>query len=177
MIRACAPPSRREAVIGLGSNLGDRAALLRAAVGFLRAEASVEVLAVARVRCTEPVGPPQPAYYNTAVRVRTGLAAEALLTVCLTIEQRLGRVRAERWGARTIDLDLLWIDGEVVASPTLTVPHPELRVRAFALAPLVELCPGARDPRDGTRLTDALATLAPHGESPFVRVFDGEQER
>ncbi len=165
----------RDAVIGLGSNLGSRAAFLRAAVDLLRNGTALEVVAVARVRCTEPVGPPQPAYFNTAVRVRTVLDPEALLAVCLDVERRLGRVRAERWGPRTIDLDVLWIDGEIVDSPTLTVPHPALRARAFALAPLVELVPDARDPRDGTFLADALALLPPLEGATFV--LDDEAER
>ncbi|MEI8255117.1 MAG: 2-amino-4-hydroxy-6-hydroxymethyldihydropteridine diphosphokinase, partial [Deltaproteobacteria bacterium] len=115
-------------------------------------------------------------YFNTAVRVRTALDPEALLAVCLAVERRLGRVRAERWGARTIDLDVLWIDGEVVDSATLNVPHPGLRARAFALAPLVELLPDARDPRDGSALADALASLAPLQAPPFVLGDDAERE-
>ena len=151
--------SARAAVIGLGSNLGSRAALLRASIDLLSACEGIEVRAVAPVRVTAPVGPPQPAYFNTAVLVHTELAPAALLAACLAVERRLHRTRTQRWGARTIDLDVLWIDGVTVHTATLDVPHPELLARGFALAPLIDLVPDARDPRDGTTLATHLARL------------------
>jgi 2-amino-4-hydroxy-6-hydroxymethyldihydropteridine diphosphokinase len=96
-------------------------------------------------------GPPQPEYLNAAVLLAFDGAPLELLDALLAIEARLGRVRAERWGPRTIDLDLLWIDGVAVEDARLEVPHPRLRERAFALVPLLEVAPEARDPRTGVR--------------------------
>ncbi len=83
----------------------------------------------------------------------------------LAIEARLGRVRAERWGPRTVDLDLLWIDGLAYDSPRLVVPHPHLRERAFAVAPLLELVPDARDPRTGALYAVPAGDLRDTGET------------
>jgi 2-amino-4-hydroxy-6-hydroxymethyldihydropteridine diphosphokinase len=139
------------AVIGLGSNVGDRRSNLRAAVEALREVATV--LAESSVVETKPVGgPPQPDYLNAAALVSFEGSPRALLQSLLAIEARLGRVRAERWGPRTIDLDLLWIDGVVVSEPDLVVPHPRLTERAFALQPLLEVAPDAIDPRTGAPL-------------------------
>ncbi len=135
------------AVVGLGANLGDRLAMLRAAVRELSRVARVE--AVSRVYATAPVGPPQPDYLNAAVLVDYAGAAEELLDDLLAIEARLGRQRRERWGPRTLDLDVLWGGDLVLETPRLAVPHPRLHERAFALAPMLELVPGARDPRTG----------------------------
>ncbi len=135
-------------VVGLGANLGDRLASLRAAVQELRAVARVD--RVSRVYETAPVGgPPQPAFLNAAALLAHDGSPARMLDALLAIEARLGRVRAERWGPRVIDLDLLWIDGVSWQSARLVVPHPRLRERAFALGPLLELVPDAIDPRTG----------------------------
>jgi 2-amino-4-hydroxy-6-hydroxymethyldihydropteridine diphosphokinase len=136
------------AVVGVGANLGDRLATMRGALEALRGAA--RVLAVSRVYETAPVGgPPQPDYLNAAVLVEWELAPATLLEALHGIEARFGRLRDERWGARTLDLDVLWIEGLVVAEPRLSVPHPRLHERAFALAPMLEVAPGAVDPRTG----------------------------
>lgn len=135
------------AVVGFGGNLGDRLGTLRMALAALRAVASVE--ATSRVFETAPVGPPQPDYLNAAALVRFEGTPEALMDALLAIEASLGRVRAERNGPRTVDLDVLWIDGLAVETPRLLVPHPRLRERAFAVAPLLDVAPDARDPRTG----------------------------
>lgn len=144
-------------VIGLGSNLGDRRALL------LRAAGEVERLGTGVVASalyeTQPVGPPQPMFLNAALALDTTLEPLALLDALLDIERRLGRVRRQRWGPRTIDLDILWSDAGVFDSPRLTVPHPELRRRAFALRPLLDVAPDAADPREGVSYRRVLATL------------------
>ena len=128
--------------------MGDRAATVRGAVRALRDLA--RVLAVSRVYETSPVGgPPQGDYLNAAVLLEWELAPETLLEALHGIEAHFGRVRDERWGARTLDLDVLWIEGRVVDTPRLTVPHPRLTERAFALLPLLEIVPGAIDPRTG----------------------------
>jgi 2-amino-4-hydroxy-6-hydroxymethyldihydropteridine diphosphokinase len=133
-----------DCVIGLGSNLGDRRSNLSAAVRALSRSGSV--LAVSPLYETVPVGPPQPEYLNAAVRLSTELGPRELLGRLLSIERATGRERRERWGPRTLDLDLLWASGVVVAEQGLTVPHPELLRRAFALVPLLDVAPDARDP-------------------------------
>jgi 2-amino-4-hydroxy-6-hydroxymethyldihydropteridine diphosphokinase len=124
---------------------------MRAAARELAAVAVLE--ATSHVYETDAVGPPQPDYLNAAALVRFDGSPEQLLDTLLEIERRLGRVRVEKWGPRTIDLDLAWIEGIVVESPRLVVPHPRLRERAFALVPFLELVADARDPRTGARYT------------------------
>ncbi|HEX8792122.1 MAG TPA: 2-amino-4-hydroxy-6-hydroxymethyldihydropteridine diphosphokinase [Polyangiaceae bacterium] len=127
------------AVIGFGSNLGDRLATMRTALAELARAARVE--ATSRVYESAAVGPPQGDYLNAAALVTWEGEPEALLDALLAIEAKLGRVRREKWGPRTIDLDVLWIEGREVHGPRLTVPHPELAKRAFAVAPLLDVAP------------------------------------
>jgi 2-amino-4-hydroxy-6-hydroxymethyldihydropteridine diphosphokinase len=165
------------AVLGLGANLGSREALLRAAADLLAATPGITLEARSWIWETAPLGPPQPDYLNAALRVDTALDPEALLVAAREVERRLGRERRERWGARTIDVDVLWIDGVTHASLALTVPHPELLRRAFALGPLLEVAPDARDPANGRPLAEALATLGPpavHARRPFNAGFGTE---
>ncbi len=125
------------AYISLGSNLGDREATIRAAIAALPG-----VVAVSELRETEPVGVvDQPRFLNGAARLETELSARQLLDTLLAVERELGRERRERWGPRTIDLDLLLYGSETVDEPGLTVPHPRLHERRFALEPLAELDP------------------------------------
>ena len=138
------------AFVGIGSNLGDRETHLRTAIDLLGAEEGIEVVAVSRLRETEPVGPvEQGPFLNGALQVTTDLPPRQLLERLLAVEQRLGRVRAERFGPRTIDLDLLVYGDEVVEEPGLTLPHPRLHERRFALEPLAELAPGLVIPGQG----------------------------
>ena len=130
------------AFVGLGANLGAREETLRRAVELLGAADDVDVLAVSQLRETAPVGVvDQPAFLNGAVAIETARAPRDLLDLLLEIERSLGRVREERWGPRTIDLDLLVYGAEVVDEPGLRVPHPRLHERRFALEPLAELQP------------------------------------
>jgi 2-amino-4-hydroxy-6-hydroxymethyldihydropteridine diphosphokinase len=141
------PPTVR-AFLGLGSNLGDRWAHLRRAVDQLRAGGRTPVTAVSRVYETEPMGgPDQGPYLNLVVElaVAPGSDPYQLLEECRRLEAAAGRVRAARWGPRTLDADLLWIDGVVLDDPELTVPHPRWRQRRFVLAPLGELAPDLVD--------------------------------
>jgi 2-amino-4-hydroxy-6-hydroxymethyldihydropteridine diphosphokinase len=142
------PP--RRAVVGLGSNLGDRAAAIDDATRRLAATAGVQLIARSPVYETDPVGgPPQGAYLNAAALIRTELEPRELLERLLAIESTAGRTRdGTRDAPRTIDLDLLWIDGVVLAEPGLEVPHPRLADRAFALVPLLDVAPDARDEND-----------------------------
>ena len=135
------------AFVGIGSNLGNREAHLRRAIELLVAEEGIEITAVSEIRETDPVGPvEQGQFLNGAVRVETDLAPRELLARLLDIERRMGRVRSERFGPRTIDLDLLLYGNEIVDEPGLTVPHPRLHERRFALEPLAELDPGLTIP-------------------------------
>jgi 2-amino-4-hydroxy-6-hydroxymethyldihydropteridine diphosphokinase len=131
------------AFVGIGSNLGDREANLRAAIEHLAAEEGIEVVAFSEIRETEPVGPvEQGPFLNGAIELRTSLEPRDLLQRLLSVENLLGRVRHERWGPRTIDLDLLLYGDDLIDEPGLTVPHPRLHERRFALEPLADLDPG-----------------------------------
>jgi 2-amino-4-hydroxy-6-hydroxymethyldihydropteridine diphosphokinase len=146
------------AYVGLGANLGDRAGAIRRAVELLGAEPGIEVVAVSTPRETDPVGyVDQPAFLNGAAALETELAPRALLERLLAVELALGRVRGDgpRFGPRAIDLDLLLYGDEVVDEPGLTVPHPRLAERRFALEPLHELDPDLSLP-DGRAVRDLL---------------------
>ena len=142
------------AYVGLGSNLGDREATIRRAIAALPG-----VIAVSELRETDPVGvTEQPAFLNGAVALETELSPRELLDSLLAVERELGRERRERWGPRTIDLDLLLYGGETVDEPGLTVPHPSLHERRFVLEPLAELDPELVVPGHGT-VSALLAAL------------------
>ncbi len=141
------------AFVGIGSNLGERERQIEAALDLLAAEDGIELVAVSTLRETEPVGYlDQPAFLNGAARVETDLSAQDLLARLLAIELELGRVRGDgpRFGPRTIDLDLLIYGQETIDEPGLTVPHPRLAERRFALEPLAELDPALEVPGLGS---------------------------
>ncbi|MCY3619485.1 MAG: 2-amino-4-hydroxy-6-hydroxymethyldihydropteridine diphosphokinase [Acidimicrobiaceae bacterium] len=130
-----APRAARRAFVALGSNLGDRLAYLQNAVnGF------DDVDAVSDVYETKPVGgPEQGPYLNMVMRLETSASPRELLRQCRRSELEAGRVRVVRWGPRTLDADLLWIDGERVDEPDLVVPHPRMYERDFVLVPLADV--------------------------------------
>ena len=145
-------PATFRYVLGLGSNLGDRAGYLRAAVSGIDALPGVTVVNRSSIYCTAPVGGPEQAdYLNAAIAVSTSLDPEALMALLLSVERELGRVRpdAVRWGPRTIDIDILWWSEGIARSPSAKVPHPRLTERAFALVPLLDVMPDAHDPASG----------------------------
>lgn len=151
---------RRTGYLGLGSNVGDRAANLRTAIAGLR-ERGVSVEAVSSGYETEPVGEilDQPDFLNIAVRIATELAPEALLDVCKAVEADAGRdFTAPRHSPRPVDVDLLLLGDLELASERLTLPHREVASRRFVLVPLLELDPGLSLP-DGTVLADCLGEL------------------
>jgi 2-amino-4-hydroxy-6-hydroxymethyldihydropteridine diphosphokinase len=134
------------AYIALGSNLGDREGSLRAALQALR-DAGVVILRTSRFIVTRAVDKTdQPDFLNAAAALDTDLSARELLGLLLRTEDALGRVRAERWGPRTLDLDLLLYDDEIIREPGLEVPHPRMHERRFVLEPLTEIAPDARHP-------------------------------
>ncbi|WP_147651347.1 2-amino-4-hydroxy-6-hydroxymethyldihydropteridine diphosphokinase [Vulcaniibacterium gelatinicum] len=153
------------AAIGLGANLGDAAATVRAAIAALADLPDTELLAASRLYRTPAWGETaQPDFINAAALLRTGLEARALLQALLAIERRHGRERsaATRWGARTLDLDLLLYGDAVIAEAGLHVPHPHLHERAFALVPLLEIAPEIAIPGVGPA-REALARLPAEG--------------
>jgi len=159
----------RRVVIGLGSNLGNRAGTIASAIERLGADPAVRVVATSPLYESEPAGgPPQGDYLNAAVLIETDLSGREILDRALAVERSLGRVRPApvAWGPRTIDLDVLWIEGEVIAEPDLDVPHPRLYERPFALRPLLDVAPDARDPRSGAPLAAMPAAAAPLRRAP-----------
>jgi 2-amino-4-hydroxy-6-hydroxymethyldihydropteridine diphosphokinase len=140
------------AFVALGSNLGDREATLRAAVGRLAGLPKTEVRGVSAFRDTEPVGyVHQPRFLNGAVELETGLAPRELLDALLELERDFGRDRSTSppQGPRTLDLDLLLYGDEKIDEPGLEIPHPRLHERAFVLEPLAELDPALEVPGRG----------------------------
>lgn len=132
----------RTAYLSLGANLGNREEALREAVRRIGAAKNVELTAVSSVYETEPWGKTdQPRFLNLAVAVETTLSPEALLALAQQIENELGRVRHERWGTRTIDIDILCFEGVERNTLELTLPHPYMTERAFVLVPLAEIAP------------------------------------
>ena len=133
-----------EAVLSIGSNMGDRAANLTDAVRRLGAEQGITVTAVSPFYRTAPVGPVvQDHFINGAVRITTTLAPEELMRRCLAIEAQMGRDRANavRWGPRLIDIDIILFDDITLQTETLELPHPRFRERAFVLVPIVDIAP------------------------------------
>jgi 2-amino-4-hydroxy-6-hydroxymethyldihydropteridine diphosphokinase len=152
----------RTGYLGLGSNVGDRAEHLRAAIEMLGGH-GVEVEAVSSGYETEPVGEvlDQPDFLNAAIRIRTELEPEGLLDLCKQVEVDRGRAfDAPRHSPRPLDVDLLVLGDLELSTGRLTLPHPEVLSRRFVLAPLLELDPDLTLP-DGARLADALASLGP----------------
>jgi len=143
------------AFLALGSNLGDRAGYLREAVAAIP-----DLVAVSPVYLTEPVGGPedQGPYLNLVVELDTGRSPHELLELCRRLETAAGRERNERWGPRTLDVDVLWVEGATVDEPELTVPHPRIWERAFVLAPLHDLAPDLVDSEWARHFVDTGVT-------------------
>jgi 2-amino-4-hydroxy-6-hydroxymethyldihydropteridine diphosphokinase len=163
-------PESVAAYIALGSNLGDRRAMLEEALALLRLQPGVEVVNVSSYHETEPVGGPagQGKFLNAAACLRTTLGARPLLGVLQAVEAQLGRVRTERFGPRTIDLDLLLYGTEILqiqeAGCELIVPHPRMHERSFVLEPLVEIAPLTVHPLLQSTAKDLLERLRRPGE-------------
>jgi 2-amino-4-hydroxy-6-hydroxymethyldihydropteridine diphosphokinase len=162
--------TQRRAYLGVGSNLGDRLAHLQGAVDGLAATPEITVVAVSGVYETEPVGPDQPDYLNAVVALETALDARALLHVAQRLEDEAHRVRRERWGPRTLDVDVLLVGDDRVDEPDLEVPHPRLQERAFVRVPLADVAPDIEesmpplDPDDAAVRTTDLSLRLPTRE-------------
>lgn len=156
--------------LGLGSNLGDREAAIDGALARLAAR-GVRLRARSSTWLTEPVGgPPQGLFLNAAAAVETALAPAELLAAALAVEREMGRVRVERNGPRTIDVDLLLYGDRRVEEPGLSVPHPRLHERRFVLAPLAEIAPGVVHPVLGLTIAELLDGCP---DRSGVRLFHG----
>ena len=153
----------RRTVIAMGSNLGDRLDHLQGGLDGLFDTPRIGFLAVSPIYETTPVGgPEQPDYLNAVVIAQTSMPAQAVLERCLSLEDAFGRVRDERWGPRTLDLDLIIYGDEVSNGPGLTLPHPRAHERAFVLAPWHDADPQAQLPGYGP-VADLLAALGTDG--------------
>ena len=154
------PVSR--AFIGLGGNLGDPALSMRQALSGLSEAPSTRIVKVSSLYRTPPWGKTdQPDFLNAAAEIATGLDPRAMLGLCLDTERRLKRVRAERWGPRLIDLDLLVHGDATIDEPDLTLPHPRMLERAFVLVPLAEIAPDLRIA--GATIAEHLSRLGSDG--------------
>lgn len=163
-----APPTPVRVVLALGANLGDRAATLRSAVRSLRAVPGLDDVVASPVYETPPVGgPAQPPYLNAVLAARTRLSPRAVLRTAQRVEADHGRERTVRWGARTLDVDVLAYGDLVTRDPELTLPHPRAHERGFVLVPWAALDPQAVLPGPAGGPVARLAAAA--GDSPAVR--------
>ncbi len=157
---------RARAVLSAGTNLGDRLGTLQACVQAIGRLPDTDVLAISPVYETAPVGgPPQPDYLNAVLLIRIGLPPRDLLDAIHGLEAGFGRVRAERFGPRTLDIDIICYAGQVSDDPELTLPHPRAHERAFVLAPWHDIDPGAELPGHGP-VAGLLAGLDRAGVRP-----------
>ncbi|MBS3812541.1 2-amino-4-hydroxy-6-hydroxymethyldihydropteridine diphosphokinase [Candidatus Bipolaricaulota bacterium] len=135
-----------DAYIGLGSNLGKRRNNIDNSISLLARIGDLKVVDKASFYETEPVGPVQPWFVNTAIRIETDLEGQRILSLCKEVEKRIGRIDSLNWGPRLVDLDILLVGSEITHVDSLDVPHPEIQNRRFVLLPLVEINPGLVHP-------------------------------
>lgn len=142
--------------IALGSNLGDSRAILNSALATLATMPEITLPARSSWYQTKAVGPVQPDYINGCALLQVNISPQQLLEILLAIETQFGRVRTQRWGARSLDLDLLLYDDLIIESPTLTLPHPRMRERAFVLVPLAQIAPDWIEPVSRRAITSLV---------------------
>jgi 2-amino-4-hydroxy-6-hydroxymethyldihydropteridine diphosphokinase len=146
----------KSSAIALGSNLGDSLAILEAAIKILSQTPGIILQAKSSWYRTKAVGPPQPDYINGTAILQVEMMPEQLLETLLNIENQFGRVRRERMGPRTLDLDLLLYDNLILQTPKLQVPHPRMQQRAFVLVPLAEVAADWIEPISGSRIKELV---------------------
>jgi 2-amino-4-hydroxy-6-hydroxymethyldihydropteridine diphosphokinase len=145
--------------IALGSNLGDSLAIVEAALETLAETPDIVLQARSSWYQTKAVGPPQPDYINGCALLHVWKTPQMLLETLLGIEAQFGRVRRERWGPRSLDLDLLLYDDLILDTPALQLPHPRMRERAFVLLPLAEIAPNWVEPVSGKAIAELLQAV------------------
>lgn len=161
-----ATPEECDATIGLGSNIGDKAANIDAAIKLLTRDGAITVVARSRNYRSAPWGvTDQDWFVNAAIAVATELSAHALLLRCQQVENDMGRVRRQRWGPRLIDVDVLTYRNETIREPDLIVPHPLISERAFVLLPLRDVAPEMRI--EGRSLNEMISALGDGGTTPL----------
>lgn len=150
---------KRHCAIALGSNLGNSLKILNNTVNKIENIKGIELIARSTWHKTKPIGPPQPDYLNGCITIKTNLLPEDLLRCLLEIEQEFGRERGERWGARTLDLDIILYGNSIIHSATLEIPHPRMRERLFVLMPLTEIASNWVDPVTKLTISQLLDLL------------------
>lgn len=148
-----------QCAIALGSNLGDSQGILEAALQVLATTPNINIQAKSSWYQTKPIGPIQPDYINGCAVLQVALSPQQLLKTLLHIEVKFGRVRREKWGARTLDIDLLLYDDLILDTPDLQLPHPRMSERAFVLVPLAEIAPHWIEPVSGKAIAQLVQAV------------------
>ncbi len=153
--------------IALGSNLGDSLTTLESSLTVINSIPGINLVAVSSWYRTQPIGPPQPDYLNGCAILNVQQTPEELLALLQAVELQFGRVRNEKWGARTLDLDLILYEDLIINTPNLTIPHPRIHERAFVLVPLAQIAADWQEPRTGK----AIAQLAGEIDTSGVKIY------
>lgn len=165
-----AAPRVRRAYLGLGSNLQDPYRQIQLAINDIRTFAQTQLVQASALYRTQAVGPiEQEDFINAVVAIDTALAPDALMARCLALEKQQGRIREHRWGPRIIDCDILWYEDTTLATPGLTLPHPEMPKRLFVLVPLAELAPDLLL-SNGKRIVEQIAILQQQGVQKIMKI-------
>ena len=166
---------KARAFIGAGANLGEPVRQINQALDELEKSPGVRLGAVSSLYRTQPMGPvAQPPFINAVFSLECGISPQELLALLLSVEEKMGRIRRERWGPRVIDLDLLFFDEAIISEQGLEVPHPRLHERRFVLAPLVEIAPDVVHPILKKSAFDLLAALP--AEGPWVEKLQQQEK-
>jgi 2-amino-4-hydroxy-6-hydroxymethyldihydropteridine diphosphokinase len=152
-----------QCAIALGSNLGDSLKTLESSLTVLNSTPGINLLAVSSWYQTKAIGPPQSDYLNGCATFNVQQTPEELLTLLQAIELQFGRVRNEKWGARTLDLDIILYDNLIINTPNLTIPHPRMHERAFVLFPLAEIAGDWQEPKSGKAIAKIAETIDTSG--------------
>ena len=166
---------KARAFIGAGTNLGEPVRQIKQALDELEKSPGVRLGAVSSLYRTQPMGPvAQPPFINVVFSLEYGMSPQELLALLLSVEEKMGRIRRERWGPRVIDLDLLFFDEAIISEQGLEVPHPRLHERRFVLTPLVEIAPDVVHPILKKSAFDLLAALP--AEGPWVEKLQRQEK-